>query len=181
MPLPFSRRPHRLERLWQPVARDLGRFAWRLTGDASLAEDLLQDALVTAMRKLPQLQEDGAFRAWMARIVYRTWLDRRPPRPETWTLIWTDVDRAQRTAAVPGPEDRLVARRIGEAIEDAVERLPEGQRVVLELIDHQGFTFAEAAAALDLSPGTVASRLARARAALRTSLAEVAATQGVRR
>lgn len=172
-------RPRRLDRLLRPVVDDLIRFALRLTRDEATADDLLQASVERAMDKLDQLRDDGAFRAWMTRIVYRTWLNWKRPRPEVWVLEWVAVDREQRDAREPGPHRKLEARRLGRAIEDALDRLPDPQREAVLLVDVQGFGFREAAGILELPIGTVASRVARARSTLRRDLAEVAREQGV--
>lgn len=129
--------------------------------DPSDADDLLQQALLVAWRRADALRDPRAVRGWLGRIVWTTWADRRPTR-----------ERADAVEAVAAgdPESALAARQLGDAVQRALASLPDDQRAAVELIDGLGLTFAEAAAALDVPPGTVASRLARARAALRQDL-----------
>lgn len=160
----------RFETLLQPVLDDLMRFARRITRDPIVAEDLLHDALIVGLRKLSQLERDEAFRGWMNRIVYRTWLNRRRARSEAWNVVWLEVDRDVRTAAVPGPERATEQRRLGQRLSTAVQRLPDCQREAVWLVDGLGFGFGEVAEILGVPQGTIASRVCRARRALRGQL-----------
>jgi RNA polymerase sigma-70 factor (ECF subfamily) len=161
------------------VLPSLLRFATRLTRDPVAAEDLLQDALVVALRKLDQLQHDDAFRSWASRIVYRTYLNRRGARPDAWNVVWLAVDRDVREASLPGPEHATTTRRLGARLQRAISELPEHQREAVWLVDGLGFTFAETATVLDVPAGTIASRVCRARAALRSDLEDDARARGV--
>lgn len=166
----------RFERLVAPVLGDLYRFARRLAGDAAGAEDLLQASLERGMLRLGQLESDGAFRSWQSRVLYRTFLDDRAKRRE----VPVEAEALERAAPTPtNPHDRVVAAQIGGRVRDALDRLPEEQRAAVWLVDGQGCSYGEAARILDVAPGTAASRVARGRAALRVSLARVAADHGI--
>ncbi len=111
--------------------------------------------------------------------MYRTFLNRcrsqRADRAEGWS------EQAERTVIpFPSPAERLADKRLGIRLEAALQRLPAGQREAIWLVDAQGFKFSEAARILGVKPGTVASRVARGRAALRVDLSEVARERGVR-
>lgn len=170
----------RFERLARPVLQHLYRFACRLTRDPVAAEDLLQQALLRGLGHLGQLEDDGAFRVWQSRVLYTTFLNARDRR-EDMRVGEEEVDRTVIPFERSGPEHELGRRRLGERIGDALERLPADQREAVWLVDGQGFKFAEAASVLGVPPGTVASRVARARLALRNDLAAVAAEEGVGR
>ena len=77
------------------------------------------------------------------------------------------------------PERTAADAALGRRVQRALDALPEASRDVITLIDGAGLTLAEAAAALDAPLGTVASRLARARLALRADLHDVALDHGV--
>jgi RNA polymerase sigma-70 factor, ECF subfamily len=172
-------RRDRFDRLLAPAFDDLYRFACRLTGNRAAADDLLQDALVTGIRKFGQLKEARGFRVWMSRIVHRTWLNRRRDRPAAWRA--EHVDREQGRRGGRTPVACLEDRRLAVHLQDALTGLPEGQRHAVWLVDALGFTFGEAAVVLDVPPGTVASRVARGRAALRDALSGVAHDWGCHR
>ncbi len=72
----------------------------------------------------------------------------------------------------------MLARRLGKELKAALDLLPPDQRLAVLLIDLQGFSYAEAATALQAAPGTVASRVARGRASLRRARRHLAAERG---
>lgn len=168
----------RFERLIHPYITDLRRFALKLERDPDEAEDLLQETLLIAMTRIEQLQHDGAARVWVNRIQYRTFLNRCRRRKSSKSDPWSE--QAERTVLpFPGPADRLANKRLGVRLEEAMARLPAAQRQAIWLIDGQGFQFSEAADILGVRPGTVASRVARGRAALRVDLDDLARERGV--
>lgn len=162
MPDPGSRFRLRIA----PHADALWGLARRLTGDDAAADDLLQDALFTALVRVDQLRDDAAARPWAARILVRVWLDGRRRRPAE--RLATEPPSPQ-----PGPEARASAAELGQRLAAALDALPPDQRAAVWLVDVEGLTFAEVAETLALPPGTAASRVARARAALRTRLADL--------
>ncbi len=168
----------RFERLLRPVLADLYRFARRLTRGAD-ADDLLQASLERGLVRVDQLAEDRAFRVWLSRVIYTTWVNDQAKRRE---LPVGDVEGAGQpmVAALPGPEDRAMARQTGRVVQDALDELPEDQRAAVWLVDGQGHTFAEAAMILHVAPGTVASRVARGRKALRDELSPLLLLTGGR-
>ena len=174
--MPHSHR--RLESLVRPLLGDLHRFACRLTGDAVRADDLLQQALLVAVRKLDQLEHDAAFRVWMSRIVYRTHLNQQDRKMDP--IRHNDgLDEGHHPGREPGPEQAAANRRLGLRLVDALDQLPHDQREAVWLVDGQGLTFAEAAEVLGVRAGTCASRVARGRAALRVDLRHDAKERGV--
>jgi len=166
----------RFEALVSPVLGDLYRFALRLTRDRVRAEDLLQASLEKGLGRLSSLRDDRAFKAWQSRVIYTTWLDSRGRRQEE---PMTPERVAEQRAGRRGPELELIGRELGLQIGEALDRLPPGQRAAVWLVDGQGHSFAETAEILGIAPGTAASRVARARRALREWLAPLAAEQGV--
>ena len=150
---------------------DLLRLACRLERDPDRGRDLLQESLVTAYRRRSQLARLESFRAWAAQIVRRTYLNSRRGRRE---LSWSESDHESiEPAFAPrplDPEERFLARERAAEIRAALDALPLGQREAVLLIDGLGFSFAEASTALGAPPGTVASRVARGRSAIRCQL-----------
>ncbi|MEL6348903.1 MAG: sigma-70 family RNA polymerase sigma factor [Myxococcota bacterium] len=171
-------RKKRFERLIRPHVDGLRRFACKLERDADDAEDLLQEALLQGLTRLDQLNEDRAARVWISRIVYRTFLNRCRKRRSDRTEEWSE--RAEGAVIpFPGADARLENKRLGQRLEDAMASLPDPQRQAVWLVDGQGFQFSEAAEILGTRPGTVASRVARGRAALRLKLTDIARERGV--
>lgn len=141
----------------------LRRYAHALMRDCAAAEDLVQDCLERALARRSEWRGDGSVKAWMFRILLNRHRDllRLAPRPSH--LV--PVSELQRELSRPGGQDSHMALT---EVRAAIGRLPEDQRRVLLLVALEGMTLAEAARALELPEGTVASRLGRARAALRT-------------
>ena len=152
----------------------LYRYAFSLERDAARAEDLLQQALLIGLEKIDQLREDGAARVWLTRIVYRTFLNQRAARREE-----TGMDNVVELPGAQRPDRQAATRQLGQTIVAALDKLPNEQRDALWRVDGQGFKYAEAAQVLAIAPGTVASRVARARVALRVDLHAVALDEGV--
>jgi RNA polymerase sigma-70 factor, ECF subfamily len=147
-------RRHR-DRLWAVALRTLG--------DPEEAADALQDGMLSAFRRAGDFRGDAAVTTWLHRIVVNACLDRlrrRASRPAT--LIGdSDSLEALVSSRQEGPD---TAARLD--IDAALRILPPPQRAALVLVDMLGFSVVDAAAILDVSPGTVKSRCARSRARL---------------
>jgi RNA polymerase sigma-70 factor (sigma-E family) len=137
----------------------LWRSAWLLTGDAHLAEDLVQTALAKSYGAWDRIADLGGFEAYVRRVLYTTYLS-------WWRRRWNGEQPTERLPedAVPTPD--LALRRDLVA---ALARLPRGQRAVVVLRYFEDLTEAQAAEVLGCSVGTVKSQAARAMAALRGS------------
>lgn len=163
-----------------PVLDDLYRVACRLEGDRDRAQDLLQEGLLVAYRKLDQLEELRSFRVWTVQILRRVFLNsrRRIRDEEPLDEIESPAVRSFFSAPALDPEERFAARRRASELRELLDGLPRKQRLAVLLVDLQGFTYAEAAAALEVPAGTVASRVVRGRTALRAGLRRTMAKGG---
>ena len=158
------------ERYVLPEIEVMLRVATSLTRDPVEAEDLVQDTLVRAYRGIDGF--DGRYpRAWLLTILRNTHINRnRKRRPE----LLDDPDRTNdRGMEAAGPEraDDFVDQGFDVEVIDALDALDAPFRSVVELVDIDGLTYAEAAEALDIPVGTVMSRLHRARTRIRDRLA----------
>lgn len=137
------------------------------------AWDAAQDSFVKAFKNLDRFTPSPGFSAWITRIAINTCLDYKR-RPAHLPLIGTASDgeefEFEHASAAPGPEAALTTKQSSRALEEAVARLSDKLRAVLVLCDLEGLSYIEAAEALDISIGTVKSRLSRAREELRKSL-----------
>lgn len=157
---------------WEEVARRYGGFlytvAYRLTGNADDAQDLVQEVLLRVRRGLASYRP-GTMEGWLSRITTNAFLDevrRRRRRP-----VEPLEDRFDDPGdPAPGADDVFHATRRGEDVQAAIRALPAEHRAVLVLCDVVGLGYAEIAEALDVPLGTVRSRLHRARARLRALL-----------
>ncbi len=156
-------------------------LAYRMLGDPDAAADATQETFLSAFRHLRRFR-GGSFRGWLLRIATNACYDelrRRGRRPQV-PLTEDDEQEADRRPwmADPrpdaSPEAALLRQELRETLETCLQRLVPKMRAVLLLVDVHGLDYAEAAAALGLPLGTVKSRLARARAAMRRCLGQFA-------
>jgi RNA polymerase sigma factor (sigma-70 family) len=142
--------------------RFLFRSAWALSGSRSLAEDIVQDCFTLAWRHRDQLRDAALARAWLFRILRRCAIRHAPP-PGT-ASIDADEEFADRRVA----DDARLDEKLD--VVRALARLSPMHREVLVLFYFDDMPTARMAEALDVAPGTVLSRLARARDALKRVL-----------
>ena len=139
------------------------RFAWRMTGSASAAEDITQDVFLFLMKEPKRFDSArgqlGPFLIGVARNLARKWLraERR----------WEEVDDDQ----FKSEPVELADQEVSELVAAAVSSLPPLQREVLLLSQYEGFSLEEIAQAFDVEVGAVKARLFRARQNLKRKLA----------
>jgi RNA polymerase sigma factor (sigma-70 family) len=142
------------------------------SGLDALTEDLAQETFLRAFAALPRFDPDGPARlsTWLLTIATRLALQAIERR----RLPTTSLDDRYDHASIDADELAPDRRRLGEAIADAIGRLPPPHRAAFVLREYHGFEYAEIAASLGIDLGTVKSRLWRARAALQRALEELA-------
>jgi RNA polymerase sigma-70 factor (ECF subfamily) len=140
-----------------------------LGGDRHRMDDVLQDAYLRAYRGLGTFRRDAHLGSWLYRIVYNACIDdlrrakRRPDPVDLSDAAW------EPPADATGPEGVVVS---SDAARRALAALPDDQRITVVMVDGEGLDNQTAAQLLDVAPGTVASRLSRARATMRRHLGE---------
>jgi RNA polymerase sigma-70 factor (ECF subfamily) len=154
--------------------RALYRHAARIVGPGADAEDVVQDAFLSAWRSIRSF-EGTSFRAWLFRIVTNRALDKmraRKRRPELPLEPADDEEVTWAEPASPGPElsDLAASREVLIVVEEALTLVPEDQRAALLLRDVEGFAYEEIALITGVEIGTVKSRIHRARVAVRNTL-----------
>lgn len=160
----------RFARYVLPEVDVLLRVARTLVPRAADAEDLVQDTLIRAFKSIHTF--DGAHpRAWLLTILRNTQINRtRRRRPELLDDQDEAYERLADDATADTPEALVVGQQFDAVVTDALGRLPEKFRAVVELVDVEGLTYQDAAAALGVPVGTVMSRLHRARKRIRDRL-----------
>ena len=153
----------------------LSAIATRLCRDPADARDLVQDTFERAVRAWSRLPEDANVRAWLITILNRLFID-RCRRTRRTTPIDADVVPLEVPCAEPAAPPAW-ARVTAEQLARAVERLDDEFRRAYELHAIQGRSYKEIAAALEIPPSTVGTRLLRARRKLRDLLMQELATQ----
>jgi RNA polymerase sigma-70 factor (ECF subfamily) len=145
--------------------RRLRGIAYRVLGDRDRMDDALQEAYVRAFRALPRFRGDARVGTWLFRITYNACLDELARSRKT---MHVPLDELVEQASDPAElEDALASR--GE-LACAFATLSADERAAVFLVDVEGYDYASAAEILGVPVGTVASRLNRARRALRSSL-----------
>jgi RNA polymerase sigma-70 factor (ECF subfamily) len=140
------------------------RYAYRLTGAVCDAEDLTQQAFMAAQRKLGQLRDPQRARGWLFAILRNCYLKTRRKRvPLTATKVDLDVE------SIPDdlPEELAID---SEQLQAALDELPREFKIVLLMFYFEGCSYRDIAEKLSLPPGTVMSRLSRAKGHLRARL-----------
>jgi len=138
----------------------LRRYAYALTRDHEAADDLVQDCLERALSRWHLRRADDP-RPWLFTILRNSFINTyRADRRRGPSVA---LDDAPPAATAPNQEGGLEVKDVSAAL----DRLPEEQRSLLLLVGVEEFSYAEAAAILAIPPGTVMSRLSRARQKLR--------------
>lgn len=159
--------------LYQSMAYNL---AYRILNDPEAAADATQDAFVSAFKAIGKFR-GGSFKAWILRIVTNACYDqlrskqRRPTESLDDLAVEQDHVSYMRDTAEQ-PDEYVERLELNQAIQAGIHALPFEQRTVLVLSDIQGLSYQEIAEVMDVSLGTVKSRLSRGRAKLRDYLVQ---------
>jgi RNA polymerase sigma-70 factor (ECF subfamily) len=148
-------------------------YIYRIVSDRDIAEDLLQETFVRIYRKSREYRRIARFSTWLYKIATNLSLNEirnRRHRPQL-TLnvpIDSDADTEELVSLLKSVHTDPPAREIGDKelsllLDQTLAELPDSYRVVIILCDIENFSYHEAAELLDVRPGTVGSRLARAR------------------
>lgn len=159
----------------------LYRVALRLSGNASDAEDLVQDTMLRAYRSWERYTPGTNAKGWLLTILRHLFINeyrRRIRHPET-----VDVDTIEPFALFQevqeeDPQGAFFDRIVDDEVLRAVDQLPEAFREAVTLSDVEGLSYEEVAKVLDVPVGTVKSRLYRGRRLLQAKLYEYAVSMG---
>ncbi len=143
----------------------LRALAFHLLREPAAVDDALQETYLKAYRSLASYRGDAALGTWLHRIAYTTCLN--AIRTRSRHAQPTEITLPDRPDPQADPADHV--DRAGD-LADLLETLPPDQRAAVVLVDAHGMSYARAAEILDISAGTLASRLNTARAVLRKEL-----------
>lgn len=169
-----------------PLLARLQRYAYRLTGNASDGDDLVQTAYLNALRGWHTFKPGTDPARWLFTILRHAFYRTRRPPGEMLTLDEPELESLSGTLSLRNELERGGARwdeipDLGPALDAAIAALPEDLRLVVLLVDVEGYAYQEAAGEVGIPLGTVRSRLYRGRRMLQESLIRHAADLGITR
>ncbi|MEO0561499.1 MAG: sigma-70 family RNA polymerase sigma factor [Chloroflexota bacterium] len=160
--------PHALDALYTRHGPGLlGYLSGQLGNNRQLAEEVLQDVMLAAWKSAPNFRGDSKVRTWLIAIARNLAINVRRKR-KVQVVELHDVYKEESTS----PLERLERMDRAEALKAALRELPDSQRETLELVFFHQLSGPEVAEVLDISVGTVKSRLHRAKETLRGLLGD---------
>jgi RNA polymerase sigma-70 factor, ECF subfamily len=160
--------------------RKIFRLLSRLVRDPAEVEDVAQEAFIKAYRALPNFRGDSAFYTWLYRIAINTaknWLVSQGRRAPTSTAADIEdaetFDDGEHLRDLNTPDSMLLTKQVGEAVNRAIEGLPEDLKTAIVLREIEGLSYEEIAETMNCPIGTVRSRIFRAREAIAEELRPV--------
>jgi RNA polymerase sigma-70 factor (ECF subfamily) len=157
----------------------LYNFSLRMCRDHSDAEDMVQDTFLNVIKYLKDFRYETKFKNWLYKVAASTCIKKRrrskfAPEKELSLEEFRPADEAEASERVPEwalmPLDKLLNEELSSVIHRGIISIPKKYRMVIVLRDLEGFSTAETAEILNLSPANVKVRLHRARLYLRDKL-----------
>lgn len=169
-----------------PFLDGLYNMAVRLTRNAEDAEDLVQETYFKAYKHYDKFESGTNLKAWLFRILRNTFINgyrkrqNQPPQSAFADIEESFESLVERRPGqeIKDPEQELFDQVLDEDVQHALDDLREDYRIVIDLVDLEGFSYKEAASILDVPVGTVMSRLYRGRRQLESILLEYAQKHG---
>ncbi len=162
-----------LEQLLERHERNIYHIALRTLGNRDDAMDMAQEAIIKIVRSIRGFKSDSTFKVWAYRITVNACLDELRKRKKRKTIsldAYLEASGREIPDTAEAPETRLICADLKVTLEKAIADLPEEYRAALVLRDITGLSYQEVAEALNISLGTVKSRLNRARNILKDKL-----------
>jgi RNA polymerase sigma-70 factor, ECF subfamily len=148
-------------------------YAVVLSRNGIEAEDLVQETCLRALRGMGQLRPDGNVKSWLFVILRNIWLNQLRQRRTAPEMVDLDSEKNRGSEPADTAQDPLAvyASKVDqEQVRAAIQRLPVEFREIIILREYEELSYQEIAGILNCPPGTVMSRLARARSRLRELL-----------
>jgi RNA polymerase sigma-70 factor (ECF subfamily) len=152
-------------------------FAFRLCGNYDEANDVASDTFVRVYNALHNFRGDSSFITWLFRITTNVYLDERKRKKSRPHQSLEEMVELEETTVVrqiedpnPTPAERVEKQESMNLLQDAINSLPDYQRMMIVMYHTENRSYEEIAEALEMPIGTVKSRLNRARLSLREKL-----------
>lgn len=159
------------------------RTAYRITGDMTAAEEVLQNVFIILVQSLRSFRNDSKFTTWLYKVAMNTSFMylRSKKKVNDNEMKIEDLTRFDESGNLQDvflkdwsnvPDDRILSKEANTKLQDAIDELPEKYKTVFQLKDVEGLSNQEVAEVLDLSLPAVKSRALRARLFLREKLTD---------
>ena len=165
------------EQLISSYDRQVLSLAYSIVGNSDDAQDIYQEALISAYKALPKFRMQSDFFTWLYRIAVNKAINfkRKKLKYRVESLTKTDSesygsDHDLRISSSEIPEEVTVQKELKDIIEEAVLLLSARERMAFVLCHQQGYKLREAAELMDCTLGTVKSYLFRSREKLKINL-----------
>jgi RNA polymerase sigma-70 factor (ECF subfamily) len=159
-------------------------YALVLSRNRAEAEDLVQETCLRALRAMDSLRPDSNVKSWLFTILRNIWLNELRQWRTAPEVVELASDEDGANSAVDSAKDpyaTYVSNIEREQVRDAIQQLPVEFREIILLREYEELSYEEIAALLDCPPGTVMSRLARARSKLRDLLSATDGSMAARK
>jgi RNA polymerase sigma-70 factor (ECF subfamily) len=143
------------------------RHAFALLNDRMEAEDVAQEAFVKVYYSLSKLENEYAFASWLTRVVTNLCYDKNKKLNKKKIVLSDELSENMVAQRGPTPIDSSITKM---SLNDAMEKIPSDQRIVIILRELQGYSYAEISDILHIPLGTVKSRINAARENLKKEL-----------
>lgn len=152
--------------------------AFRMMGKPEDAEDVSQEAFISAYRAYDRFRGDSRVTTWLYRITTNAALMRLRKEKRGRQLTQTGLDEVDLASWEPTPERSAVTSELGDKLREGIDMLPPDLRAAVVLRDVEGLSNTEAADVLSVTVSSIKSRLHRARILLRKHLADYVKVAG---
>ncbi|MEM9825663.1 MAG: sigma-70 family RNA polymerase sigma factor [Planctomycetota bacterium] len=150
----------------------------QVTGSADEAEDVVQDAFIRAFLKLDTFQQNSQFFTWLYRIAFNSALSRRRrKRPNVSLEHYREMTGDDIQSDTAGVDESMLRGETVDLVQTAISQLTENHRRVLVLREMDEMSYEQIAEILEISIGTVRSRLNRARGQLKQTIEAIRAAR----
>ena len=145
------------------------RVAHRLTGNQDLADELVQETMLRAVRNWESFRHQSEFKTWLYRIMINAFRDQLRRKPK---VDFVEVDPSQYLSSANSAESNVEAKELGEIVAELIAKLPQRQREVLVLTTYESLTNEQIAKTLNINVANVHANLSTARKKLKEWLAK---------
>lgn len=146
-------------------------FACHLTKNEEIAKDMVQNSLIKAYQSIKSFKGESSFTTWFFKILSRTYIDELRKGYKKYEVLIDDT-KVQYSEELKSPVEILENKLTNETIQKAISLLTDEYKTIILLRDFEELAYDEIAGILNISEGTVKSRLSRARQSLRKILRE---------